>query len=184
MMSEWRASCAFVLSIALLSGACAEGPEVDETGLFGLTGVVLETMNGGGYTYAHVELHDTDMWVAGPLSPLEVGDTVVLVDTMAMGPFTSKTLDRTFEEMTFVMRFQSPDPVLGTAKQVIDAGGYTYVEVQSEGGDIWLAAPDTDLPEGAGIAWKGPMLMRDFHSPSLERTFSELLFVDSVWVSR
>jgi membrane protein implicated in regulation of membrane protease activity len=184
MKSEWRAFCALALAFSPLAIACGEA---DESGELSLTGVVLETMDGGGYTYAHVELEDTEVWVAGPVTPLKVGDTVSLVDTMAMGSFPSIALDRTFDELFFVMSFQDNEDSLGGASgiaaQVVPAGGYTYVEVEGEGNSFWLAAPDTEIPEGARVEWKGPMLMRDFHSSSLDRTFSEILFVDSVWVS-
>jgi len=187
MKSEWRALCALPLSFSLLAMACGEPPPAAEPGESWPTGVVLETMDGGGYTYAHVELDDTDLWVAGPVTPLKVGDTVSLVDTMAMGSFTSKALDRTFDEVFFVMNFQGNEDALleasGIAAQVVSAAGYTYVEVEAEAGSFWLAGPETEITEGAQVEWKGPMVMKDFHSPSLDRTFSEIVFVDSVWMS-
>jgi hypothetical protein len=144
-------------------------------------------MDGGGYTYAHVELDDMNLWVAGPVTPLKVGDTVSLIDTMAMGAFPSKALDRTFDELYFVQSFQGTEEAFveasGIAAQVVSAGGYTYVEVEAEGDTFWLAGPETEITEGAQVEWKGPMMMRDFHSPSLDRTFSEIMFVDSIWMS-
>ena len=187
MKSEWRAFCALALVASLFAIACGESQQTEESGELKPTGVVLETMDGGGYTYAHVELDDGALWVAGPVTPLRVGDTVSLIDTMAMGPFTSETLDRSFDEMFFVMAFQGTEDALGGASgiaaQVISSGGYTYVEVEGDGNTFWLAAPETEITEGARVEWKGPMVMRDFHSASLERTFSEILFVDSVWMS-
>ena len=187
MKSEWRAFCALALVASLFAIACGESQHAEESGESKPTGVVLETMDGGGYTYAHVELDDRALWVAGPVTPLRVGDTVSLIDTMAMGPFTSEALDRSFDEMFFVMSFQGNkglyDEASGIAAQVVSTGEYTYVEVEVQGGVIWLAGPETEITEGAPVEWKGPMVMRDFHSPSLDRTFSEILFVDSVWVS-
>ena len=188
--------CALTLATALMGTACGAPPQADQAEGAWPKGVVLETMNAGGYTYAHVELDDTDLWVAGPVTPLKVGDTVSLVDTMAMGSFPSKELDRTFDEMFFVMSFREDEGVMssrenegvflqaaGIAKQVIATGGYTYVEVEGEEGTFWLAGPETEIAEGTVVQWKGPMLMRDFHSSSLDRTFSEIMFVDSVWMS-
>jgi hypothetical protein len=192
MKSEWRALCALALPLTLLAIACGESPRADEPGADepgepSLNGVVLETMDAGGYTYAQVELHDRALWVAGPVTPLKVGDTVSLIDTMAMGAFPSEALDRTFDELFFVMSFKNPEGVAGDASgialQVVSAAGYTYVEVEGEGNTFWLAGPETEITEGAQVEWKGPMLMSDFHSPSLDRTFSEILFVDSVWMS-
>lgn len=188
MRREWVAVTVLALATGVLVSACGDPPQADEVASTTPTGVVLETMDAGGYTYAHVELDDTDMWVAGPVTPLKVGDTVSLVDTMFMGVFTSEALDRSFDELFFVMSFWDTQGALdqpsGVAVQVISTGGYTYVEVEVEGGTFWLAGPETDITEGTQVQWKGPLWMSDFHSPSLDRTFSEILFVDSVWMSR
>lgn len=185
MRREWGAFCA--LAIGALFAGCAEQAQVEQAEGTWPTAVVMETMDAGGYTYALVELDGKDLWVAGPVTPLMVGETVTLVDTMFMGSFPSKALDRTFDELTFVMSFRgteaSPTQPAGTAVQVIAAGGYTYVEVETEQGNFWLAGPETEITEGTVVQWKGPMLMRDFHSSSLDRTFSEIMFVDSIWMS-
>ena len=185
MRREWGAFCA--LAIGALFAGCAEQAQVEQAEGTWPTAVVMETMDAGGYTYALVELDGKELWVAGPVTPLMVGETVTLVDTMFMGSFPSKALDRTFDELTFVMSFRcteaSPTQPAGTAVQVIAAGGYTYVEVETEQGNFWLAGPETEITEGTVVQWKGPMLMRDFHSSSLDRTFSEIMFVDSIWMS-
>ena len=189
MRREWGGFYALTLIMAtgVLVAACGEPSQVAEAESTWPTGVVLETMDGGGYTYAHVELDGTEKWVAGPVTPLKVGDTVSLIDTMFMGSFPSKALDRTFDQLVFVMSFRdtrnAAGQATGIAAQVIATGGYTYVEVEAGGGTFWLAGPETEITEGAQVEWKGPMVMRDFHSPSLDRTFSEILFVDSVWMS-
>ena len=185
MRREWGAFCA--LAIGALFAGCAEQAQVEQAEGTWPTAVVMETMDAGGYTYALVELDGKELWVAGPVTPLMVGETVTLVDTMFMGSFASKALDRTFDDLTFVMSFRgteaSPTQPAGTAVQVIAAGGYTYVEVETEQGTFWLAGPETEITEGTVVQWKGPMLMRDFHSSSLDRTFSEIMFVDSIWMS-
>jgi hypothetical protein len=185
MRIEWGAVCA--LAIGALFAGCAEKAQVEQAESTWPTAVVMETMDGGGYTYAQVELDGKEMWVAGPVTPLKVGDTVTLVDTMFMGSFPSKALDRTFDELVFVMSFRgdeaAPTRPAGTAVQVIAAGGYTYVEVETEEGKFWLAGPETEITQGTRVQWKGPMLMRDFHSSSLDRTFSEIVFVDNVWMT-
>ena len=126
MRREWRAFFALSLVTGVLVTACGEPPRVDEIASTTPTGVVLETMDAGGYTYAHVALDDTEMWVAGPPTPLKVGDTVSLVDTMFMGPFTSPALDRSFDEIFFVMSFRGNESVFtqasGIAVQVLATG--------------------------------------------------------------
>lgn len=182
------------LAVGMAMAGCAEGGKIEEAGNGSIwpVGAVLETMDGGGYTYAHVVLEGAAIWVAGPVTPLEVGDTVTLVDTMFMGAFPIRALDRTFDSLYFVASFHeveaiqaapsAPPVVGGTAIQVLHVAGYTYVEVEIDDGSFWLAGPETNIPEGTSVQWKGPMVMRDFYSPSLDRTFSEIFFVDSIWV--
>jgi len=63
---------------------------------------VLETMNGGGYTYVRVKTESGVVWAAGPQAEVKVGDRVNLADGMLMSDFHSETLDRTFDEIYFV----------------------------------------------------------------------------------
>lgn len=72
-------------------------------------GRVLETMDAGGYSYARVDLCGAETWVAGPQTALEVGDTVVLNGDMQMHDFHSKSLDRTFGSIRFVMGMRTSD---------------------------------------------------------------------------
>ncbi|QFU23566.1 NrfJ [Shewanella eurypsychrophilus] len=67
-------------------------------------GEVLDTMNGGGYTYVQIKESDKTFWVAGPQVEIKKGDKVVVQEQMWMNDFTSKTLDRTFDELLFVGR--------------------------------------------------------------------------------
>ena len=73
-----------------------------------MRGTVLETMNSGGYTYARVDVDGTEVWAAGPVTPLKEGAEIALVGAMGMQNFHSSTLDRTFEEILFVGEFRSP----------------------------------------------------------------------------
>jgi hypothetical protein len=162
----------------------------------GPAGVVLETMDGGGYTYARLQLPDREIWVAGPLTKLAQGDSVALTDVMGMGSFTSKALDRTFDDLYFTGAYMSPgagaatattDPSAappaagqGTVVEAIPAAGYTYLRVSADGQERWLATNAMEVDEGATVSWGGGTLMHDFASKSLERTFDEILFVGTV----
>ena len=66
------------------------------------TGTVLETMNGGGYTYVNVDIDGSKLWVAGPQVAVSVGDSVSLSAGMEMRDFHSKALERTFPVVQFV----------------------------------------------------------------------------------
>lgn len=66
-----------------------------------LSGKVLETMDGGGYTYVLIENSGGKAWVACPGITVEVGQMVKFQPGMPMQNFTSKTLDRTFDVIYF-----------------------------------------------------------------------------------
>lgn len=63
---------------------------------------VLETMNGGGYTYAKVDESGTIYWIAGPQTNITVGSKISFLEQMVMTDFTSKALNKTFDQILFV----------------------------------------------------------------------------------
>lgn len=64
-------------------------------------GTVRETMNSGGYTYLRVEAEGASTWVAVPVTTVAVGDEVEVQPGNEMPNFHSRTLDRTFPQLTF-----------------------------------------------------------------------------------
>ncbi|MEQ1572358.1 MAG: hypothetical protein ABMA64_42440, partial [Myxococcota bacterium] len=65
-------------------------------------GRVVETFDGGGFTYAWLEGSEGNVWIAGPLTPLEAGQTVATTQGVEMAGFHSRALDRTFDSIWFV----------------------------------------------------------------------------------
>jgi hypothetical protein len=66
-----------------------------------VTGKVVETMDAAGYTYLKVATDAGEKWVAVNQTPVKVGEEVSYMEGMVMQNFFSKTLDRTFPEITF-----------------------------------------------------------------------------------
>lgn len=67
-----------------------------------LEGKVVETMDGGGYTYIYLEKKSGEKrWVAVPTMKVKVGDQVQLSPGMEMGKFSSRALKRTFDDIIF-----------------------------------------------------------------------------------
>lgn len=66
-----------------------------------LVGKVLETMDGGGYTYILLGTKDDKKWVAVPEMYIKVGDQIELDAGVQMGSFTSKQLGKTFDNIIF-----------------------------------------------------------------------------------
>lgn len=196
------------LLLALLAGSCAPGdpqpPRAEREAAAGLpeghpaigaiggpgtalTGVVKETMDGGGYTFALLDLGDREIWVAGPETALKSGDAIALPDTMNMGEFEVKSLQRTFDVLYFTSKFGTREPpevsameFQGLVKETMNSAGYTYALVEADGTTIWLAAPETTVAVGQTVVWNGGMAMKDFHSPSLNRTFETIYFVEAL----
>lgn len=71
-------------------------------------------------------------------------------------------------------------PYQGKVLQAINSNDYTYIEIASEEGQRWLAAPRVTLKKGAIIRFGEGTLMRDFYSKKLKRTFAAVLFVSIV----
>jgi len=70
----------------------------------------------------------------------------------------------------------------GTVTETMDAGGYTYVQVDTGTEKIWAAAPKFDVKVGDAVVVPQGMAMKDYHSKTLERDFPVVYFVDGVMV--
>ncbi|UCH74454.1 MAG: hypothetical protein JSU82_00930 [Rhodospirillales bacterium] len=73
-------------------------------------------------------------------------------------------------------------PNSGEVTEVLAAGSYTYLHVAKDGKETWLAIPRRDVSVGAQIRYPDGLLMADFHSGSLNRTFEEVVFLSGVEV--
>lgn len=205
-----RGSAAGALALVLVLGGCqeeeAEPPVLQgtETALppghpdisqapagmrasGGPVGEVLETMDSGGYTYALMSVEGQEIWSAGPVTEVSVGDSVDLAGAMGMQDFHSSTLDRTFDQILFLTSFNPAVAGGGTGTftgnrglvtETMDAAGYTYALVEIAGESMWLAGPETAMAVGDTVGWMDGSLMRDFSSSTLDRTWDVILFVN------
>jgi len=73
-------------------------------------------------------------------------------------------------------------PNEGLVKSTIQSGGYTYIEVEKNGSSEWLAAPQMELEEGKHIRYSKGILMKNFHSRTLDKSFESILLVGTVKV--
>jgi hypothetical protein len=64
----------------------------------------------------------------------------------------------------------------------MDSGGYTYIEFEENGKKLWAAAPPFKVKVGDTVELSGGMVMKNFTSPTLKRTFAEILFTGAVTV--
>jgi hypothetical protein len=166
---------------------------VSDAELTGNNGQVLSVVQVPGYTYVEVRNSGRKLWLAG--NPIEVteGEIISWADAAMMRNFESKTLGRTFEELMFVSAFYkgangapqaAANPNSGVVKATQSAAGYTYMQLETEAGQVvWLATPETDMAVGTHVSWRGGSKMTNFTSSSLDKTFDEILFVQGVSVN-
>ncbi len=70
------------------------------------SGRVVKTMDAAGYTYIQVDENGTVVWLAAPVVKLTVGQDISWNAGVAMKNFSSRSLDRTFDEIFFVSAVQ------------------------------------------------------------------------------
>jgi len=70
------------------------------------------------------------------------------------------------------------DAFEGEVVETMNAGGYTYVHVDTGSEQIWAAGPEQEMPIGTVVAISKAMPMEGFHSPALERDFDLVYFVN------
>ena len=72
----------------------------------------------------------------------------------------------------------------GKVVSVIDTTGYTYMELENGGNKFWIAAPTTKVNKGGYIPFVESMVMTNFTSKTLNRTFGTLIFVSSTEIKK
>jgi len=88
-----------------------------------------------------------------------------LCATTVVGPETAVAYDRT-----------------GVVVTTMNAGSYTYLEVETKGSRYWAAVPQMDLTVGDQVDVAPGSEMKSFFSPTLNRTFDSIIFTSSVKV--
>jgi len=66
--------------------------------------------------------------------------------------------------------------ITGKVLERLEASPYCYLRLQTAKGEIWAAVPETKVEKGAEVTVAGPMLMSNFESKTLNRTFAEVYF--------
>ncbi len=167
-------------------------------------GTVLEIIQAGEYTYINIDKEEGSEWIAVAKITASEGDTIRYSKGALMKNFHSKSLGRTFSEITFsgaaeiahnkhpsmeetaamlnISADQLELPNQGEVISIIPTSMYTYIEVSHDDTNRWLAAPTVDLKVGDKIKYADGAIMTDFYSKTLEREFSEVLFISKLEV--
>ena len=64
--------------------------------------------------------------------------------------------------------------------ETMNAANYTYAKVNEDGNVYWIAGPQTTVAVGDKISFIDQMVMEDFTSKSLGKTFEYLVFVTAI----
>jgi len=67
---------------------------------------------------------------------------------------------------------------------VIDVPQYTYLEVTQDKKTLWIAGPTVAAKKGDVVRFDGGMVMNNFHSKTLNRTFPNISFVNQVVITK
>jgi len=70
----------------------------------------------------------------------------------------------------------------GSVLETIGASSYTYLRVDTDQGEVWLAAPQFSVSVGDEVAWQPGMPMSDWHSDTLDRTWDVVYLVSKIQV--
>ncbi|MEI8158244.1 MAG: nucleotide-binding protein [Burkholderiales bacterium] len=66
--------------------------------------------------------------------------------------------------------------VTGVIQEVKDVDSYTYVRLKTKDGETWAAVSKAPLKKGATISIGDAMVMNNFESKALKKTFSTIIF--------
>lgn len=77
---------------------------------------------------------------------------------------------------------QSSDGITSiTVKEVEQVAAYTYMLVKDKGPEYWIAVPTMNAKPGDKYQYQGGMLMEDFYSKDLDRTFEKVIFLETLF---
>ncbi|MCW9000516.1 MAG: hypothetical protein OQK04_17530 [Kangiellaceae bacterium] len=127
----------FMIFIALLFviiGCSNDKPESETVLPEGTRKIeVVETMNGGGYTFIKANENGNELWMAVREMPVEVGDVLYFGGGMVMNNFESKSVNKTFSSILFVDSVSKTPPqanAMGNAGMMPGADGHTKPKVE------------------------------------------------------
>lgn len=70
----------------------------------------------------------------------------------------------------------SANSVSGEVLEVKNVDSYTYMRLKTPGGETWAAVTKADIKNGAQVTIENAMVMNNFESKSLKKTFDTIVF--------
>jgi hypothetical protein len=88
-----------------------------------------------------------------------------------------------FVTMTFVWAGEdsaasppAPGVVKGEVLEVQNVANFTYLRLKTKDGEIWAAVINTPIKQGAAVTIENAVVMKNFESKTLKKTFPTILF--------
>ncbi len=105
---------------------------------------------------------------------------LILVLTVAVGCQSKKSDAVVAAPISGVMPAAgAPAPGQGLTGKVlerIEAAPYCYLRLQTAQGEVWAAVPEAKIEKGTEVTIANPMLMNNFESKTLNKTFAAVYF--------
>jgi hypothetical protein len=70
------------------------------------------------------------------------------------------------------------ETIKGEVLEVLDVPNYTYIRLKTASSEVWAAVSSAKLAVGAPITLENAVLMDDFQSQALKRTFPQIYFAN------
>ncbi len=70
--------------------------------------------------------------------------------------------------------------IKGQIVETMDANGYTYLHIDSNGTKTWAAIPESKVSVGEVVELSSGMVMQNFTSKTLGRTFHAIVFSSGI----
>lgn len=71
---------------------------------------------------------------------------------------------------------QADNSLSGKVVETMNAAGYTYISLENNGKKTWVALPRTEVKVGQQVTCQPGMVMKNFTSKTLNRTFASIIF--------
>jgi hypothetical protein len=97
-------------------------------------------------------------------------------DTTTPPPIDSSSLSAAAQGMDRAAPPQADGGLTGTVLETIDSGGYTYLRLQTAGGEVWAAVRQAAVKKGSQVTVVNGMPMVGFESKTLKRKFDQIVF--------
>ncbi|NOQ46719.1 MAG: DNA-binding protein [Desulfobulbaceae bacterium] len=103
-------------------------------------------------------------------------NSAVALSLLCSPAFASDAKEEAQTNIAAVHTDFSGKPIKGKVLEATNASGYTYLEVETDKGNVWVAIPESKVEKGSEVVCNPGMEMVNFESKTLNRTFASIIF--------